>query len=88
MGLGSLIFVVNAVLLSLYTFGCHACRHLCGGGTKLFSRSKVRHFLWKMVTPLNERHMLFAWMSLVWVAFTDFYVYLVSTGAVHDPRFF
>ena len=88
MGLGSLIFVVNAVLLSLYTFGCHACRHLCGGGTKLFSRSNVRHFLWKMVTPLNERHMLFAWMSLVWVAFTDFYVYLVSTGAVHDPRFF
>jgi hypothetical protein len=88
MGLGTLIFVVNAVLLSLYTLGCHACRHLCGGGAKSFSRSPLRYRLWKLVTPLNERHMLFAWLSLVWVAWTDFYVYLVSTGAIHDPRFF
>ena len=88
MALGSLVFTVNAVLLALYTFGCHACRHLCGGGTKMFSKSKVRYSLWKLVTPLNERHMLFAWLSLVWVAFTDFYVYLVTMGTIHDPRFF
>jgi len=88
MALGSLIFVVNAVLLGLYTFGCHACRHLCGGAAKSLSKSPLRYKLWKWVTPLNERHMLFAWLSLVWVAFTDFYVFLVSTGHLHDPRFF
>jgi hypothetical protein len=32
--------------------------------------------------------MLFAWMSLVWIMLTDFYVYLVSSNAFHDPRFF
>jgi hypothetical protein len=86
--LGSLVFVVNAVLLALYTFGCHACRHLCGGGLKRFSRAPVRHWLWQhVVTPLNEHHQLFAWLSLFWVAFTDFYVWLVATGTIHDPRF-
>ncbi|MGH9170237.1 MAG: hypothetical protein ACRD0Z_05125 [Acidimicrobiales bacterium] len=89
MGLGTLVLCANAVLIWLYTAGCHACRHLCGGGTKLFSASKTRFKLWRhVVTPLNARHQLFAWMSLIWVALTDLYVYLVSSGAIHDPRFF
>ncbi len=88
MGLGSLILVVNAVLIWLYSVSCHACRHLCGGGTRQFSKHPVRHRLWKLLTPLNERHMQFAWTSLVWVAFTDFYVWLVASGTIHDPRFF
>jgi hypothetical protein len=33
---------------------------------------------------MNERHMAFAWSSLVWVAFTDFYIYLVSSGTIRD----
>jgi hypothetical protein len=28
--------------------------------------------------------MPFAWLSLVWVGFTDLYVRLVSTGVIHD----
>jgi hypothetical protein len=28
--------------------------------------------------------MLFAWCSLIWVAVTDLYVYLVSSGAIRD----
>ena len=28
--------------------------------------------------------MLFAWCSLVWVALTDVYVYLVSSGILRD----
>jgi hypothetical protein len=28
--------------------------------------------------------MAFAWVSLVWVAFTDFYIYLVSSGRITD----
>jgi hypothetical protein len=32
--------------------------------------------------------MQFAWASLVFVALTDLYVRLVSSGAISDPRFF
>ncbi len=89
MGLGSLIFVVNAVLIWSYTAGCHACRHLCGGGLRKFSAHPTRHAIWsKFVTPLNQRHQLFAWLSLVWIAWTDFYVFLVASGHLTDPRFF
>jgi hypothetical protein len=89
MGLGSLFFAINAVLIWAYTLGCHACRHLCGGGLRRFSTSPLRHVFWaKVVSPLNAHHQLFAWLSLVWIAWTDFYVYLVATGALHDPRFF
>ncbi len=89
MGLGSLIFVVNAVLIWAYTLGCHACRHVCGGGVKLFSKAPVRYRFWRsVVTPLNSHHQLFAWSSLIWIAWTDLYVFLVASGTIHDPRFF
>ncbi len=32
--------------------------------------------------------MQLAWVSLLFVAFTDFYVRLLATGAVTDPRLF
>jgi len=86
-GVGSLVFVVNAVLIWCYTLGCHACRHICGGGAKSFSRSPVRFRFWRdIVSPLNKHHQLFAWLSLMWIAFTDFYVYLLAIGAFHDPK--
>lgn len=91
MGLGSLVFLGNALLLSNYTFGCHAWRHLVGGQLDCFScdgSAKVRHGLWKMVTHLNEKHMLWAWCSLFSVGFTDFYVRSVAAGWWTDPRFF
>jgi len=89
MALGSLIFVVNAVLIWAYTLGCHSCRHLCGGGLRKFSKAPARFWLWKnLVSKLNERHQLFAWASLIWLAVTDFYVWLVASGTIHDPRFF
>lgn len=88
MGLGTLILVINAVLIWLYTLSCHACRHLCGGNLKSFSKSPIRYRFWNFVSPLNAHHQLFAWMSLIWIAFTDFYIYLVASGTIHDPRFF
>ncbi|MGH9103146.1 MAG: hypothetical protein ACRDYD_09240 [Acidimicrobiales bacterium] len=88
MGLGSLMLLVNAVLIWLYTLSCHSCRHLCGGMLDEFSKHPIRHRLWKLVTPLNKRHMLYAWLSLFWVAWTDLYIRLVASGTIHDPRFF
>jgi hypothetical protein len=83
---GTLILLVNAVLIWLYTLSCHSCRHLCGGNLNTFSRSPVRHWLWQRISVLNHRHMLFAWLSLFWVAWSDFYIWLVASGVFHDPR--
>ncbi|MBI2339210.1 MAG: succinate dehydrogenase [Deltaproteobacteria bacterium] len=86
-GVGSLVLLLNATFLACYTFGCHSWRHLVGGRLDCFSCdgvSKMRHGIWKRVTFLNERHMLFAWVSLFWVGFSDFYVRMVSMGIWKD----
>ena len=88
MGLGTLVLVINAALLSLYSFSCHSCRHLCGGHLDVFSARPGKYSLWQIVTRLNERHMLFAWISLIWVGLTDVYVRLLSMGVIRDVRFF
>jgi len=84
---GTAVLCLNATLLWLYTLSCHACRHLCGGGVTLFSQAPIRHRIWKTLTPLNAKHMVFAWMSLVFVALTDLYVRLVASGTIHDYGF-
>lgn len=86
-GIGSIVLFINATLLGLYTTGCHSFRHLIGGKLDCYSCSrgaKVRYGIWEKVTRLNERHMLFAWVSLFWVGFSDLYVRLVSMGIIHD----
>ena len=88
-GLGSVLMLVNVILLSGYTFGCHAFRHLAGGELDCFSCSlaaRARHQLWKGVTVLNIRHDRWAWASLFSVAATDVYVRLLLYHLVLDPR--
>jgi hypothetical protein len=85
-GLGSLILLANVVLLSLYTFGCHSLRHLIGGKLDCFSCASGHHGAWQRVSFLNERHMIFAWSSMISVGLTDLYVRLLATGAITDPR--
>ena len=85
---GTLVLCVNATLLWLYSLSCHACRHLCGGNLKNFSKAPIRHRLWKFVTPLNAKHMNFAWASLIFVALTDVYVRLVASGAITNYHIF
>ena len=41
-GLGTLVMLVNVVLLGGYTLGCHSLRHLVGGRLNILSRHKVR----------------------------------------------
>ena len=88
-GVGSLIFLVNIILLSLYTFSCHSWRHLSGGCMNCFSCSagaKTRHGLWERITHLNENHALWAWLSLFSVVITDLYVRGLATGMFQDFR--
>jgi hypothetical protein len=86
-GVGTLVLIINVALLGGYTFGCHSWRHLIGGKMDCFTcdmASRKRHGIWKKSTWLNQRHMLFAWLSLFWVCFTDFYVSMVSRGIITD----
>ena len=88
---GSIVLLINVILLSLYTFGCHAWRHLIGGCLDCYSCSgaaRRRHGIWEQVTHLNENHALWAWLSLFSVALTDLYVRLVCSGAVPDVKLF
>lgn len=85
-GIGTLVLLANSFFLSLYSISCHSCRHLCGGHLDTFHGSPVRYRAWNMVSRLNEHHMLYAWISLVWVALTDLYVRLVSMGMIQDVR--
>jgi hypothetical protein len=81
LGLGSLILLVNLVLLSGYTFGCHALRHLFGG-VDCFSCHRVRYQLWKGVTVLNVNHEVWAWASMFSVWATDVYIRLLIHGVI------
>ncbi len=89
-GVGSLVMLANIILLSLYTLSCHSVRHLVGGKLDCFSctaATRTRHTGWRGASFLNERHMLFAWLSLFSVGLTDFYIRMVSSGAIKDIRF-
>jgi hypothetical protein len=85
-GVGSVVLTINVLLLGAYTLGCHSFRHLIGGRIDCLScgRATARYRGWKLASWLNERHALFAWLSLFWVAFSDLYVRLVSMGVIHD----
>lgn len=86
-GVGTIIMVINATLLSGYTFGCHSWRHLVGGRMDCFTcdgKPTTPFRIWKASSWFNGRHMQFAWMSLFWVVFTDVYINLASRGLITD----
>lgn len=85
-GLGSLVMLANVLLLSAYTFGCHALRHLVGGSLDSFHRASLRLRLWTWVTRLNLHHNRWAWISMGSVGFTDLYIRLLAMGVISDPR--
>ncbi len=85
-GVGTLVLLLNVILLGGYTFSCHSLRHLVGGGLDRLAGRPVRRTAYACVTCLNRRHMLWAWLSLVWVAFSDVYVRLCATGVWTDVR--
>lgn len=86
-GVGSLVLTINPILLGGYTLGCHSLRHLIGGRKdRITECSGARQSAYRGVSCLNRRHMLWAWMSLFWVGFTDFYIRMVSMGVWTDWR--
>lgn len=88
LGIGSLVLTLNPIFLGCYTFGCHVFRHLIGGKKDALSELGAQKKAYDCVSCLNRRHMMWAWISLCWVGFTDFYVRMVSMGYIHDIRIF
>lgn len=85
-GVGTLVLLINVLLLGGYAMGCHSLRHLAGGGMDCLSQSPARRSVYDCVSCLNRRHMTWAWLSLFWVAFSDLYVRFCSMGVWSDWR--
>jgi len=85
-GVGTVVILLNATFLSLYQFSCHSFRHVIGGFKDILTRAPLRHKLYEGASKLNCNHMKLAWVSLVWVAFTDLYIRLCSMGVWTDWR--
>ena len=87
-GVGSLVLIINVVLIGGYTLGCHSLRHLVGGVRDRLSGAPVRKKAYDCVSCLNRHHPKWAWLSLFWVGITDAYIRLCSTGVITDWRIF
>ena len=85
-GVGTIVLLVNVILLSSYTLGCHSMRHLIGGRKNELSKAPLSDACYNCSTSLNNRHQLFAWCSLFSVMFADVYVRLCSMGIFTDVR--
>jgi hypothetical protein len=94
MGLGTLVLILNVILLGGFTLGCNSVRHLVGGRLDCFScpnniaKLKPGYKLWRISTLFNDHHMEWAWLSLFWVGFADLYVRLCAMHIISDVRFF
>jgi hypothetical protein len=85
-GLGTIIMLINVVLLWAYTLSCHSCRHIVGGKLRSFSRHPLRYKAWTLVSKMNAKHMELAWTTLTTLALTDAYIALVASGTISDLR--
>lgn len=86
---GSILWFVNIILVSAYTFSCHSFRHLIGGNMDCYSCSRggnLRRKIYGGVSRLNENggHARWAWLSLFSLLFTDIYMRIIAAGIIPD----
>jgi hypothetical protein len=85
-GVGTVLMVLNPILLGMYTFGCHSLRHLIGGRKDVMSDASLSKKCYDCVSHLNKSHMKWAWISMFYVALVDGYIRLVASGTITDLR--
>jgi hypothetical protein len=83
---GSILMLVNVMLLTGYTLGCHSLRHLVGGKNDCMSCAPSQHAGWKSASKFNAMHMQWAWASLISVCLTDVYIRLSGIGLLHFEK--
>ncbi len=84
---GSLIWLVNVVLLTTYTVSCHSVRHLVGGRVDCYTcvrGGNARHKAYNWLSVLNRQHALWAWVSLFTLLLADGYMRLIAAGVIPD----
>ena len=89
--LGSLVLLANALLLTAWTFSCHALRHLTGGNIDCDSCVRaggLRRSVFNAQSRWNEHHEALAWISLLAIFFTDMYLRALQAGLPLDFVFF
>lgn len=85
-GIGTFVLAMNAILLGSYSLSCHSLRHIVGGHRNMLSDRPMQRAVYRFVSWMNARHMMWAWVSLGWVCFTDIYVRLCAMGIWTDWR--
>lgn len=87
LGVGNIILLIDSAFLTIYVFSCHALRSIVGGKLNRFSCStcsRARYRAWSVISIFNERHGLWAWISLITIIVADMYVRLLSWGVIKD----
>ncbi len=82
-GLGTLLSLTDAILLTLYTMTCHSFRNLLGGTN---TPGSFRYWLWNKISKINKYHGNFFWYSIVTILVVDVYFRFVAWGTIVDPR--
>ena len=85
--LGSVLLLVNAILLTLYVFSCHSLRSLIGGRNDCFSCMKagtLRKKVYDKQSWINAHHEALAWISLLFIIFVDLYLRGLAAGMPID----
>lgn len=81
--LGAVLLIVNAIVVTVYTFSCHAIRHLVGGNTDCYScQHQTRRKLFNGQTKLNNHHEALAWYSLTMFFLVDLFIRATVSGVI------
>ena len=79
-GIGTIVLAINVYCSAVIHSAVIPLRHLIGGFRDQLAKSPTSYRAYACVSCLNRRHMLWAWLSLFWVGFSDLYVRLCSMG--------
>jgi len=89
--IGSILILLNALLLTFWTISCHAFRHLIGGSVDCYSCLSHGSGIKKLFNGqsfLNMYHEQFAFVSLLVVVAVDLYIRALVAGWPVDFTFF
>ncbi len=88
----SILILLNAILLTLWVFSCHAFRHVfSGGNVKCYDcalKPNARKGFFNFQSMLNKRHEEWAFISLVFIVLVDLYLRALAAGWPIDFRIF
>ncbi|MCL4438716.1 MAG: hypothetical protein M1616_05080 [Candidatus Thermoplasmatota archaeon] len=84
--LGTILLVINTILVTVYTLSCHAIRHLVGGNIDCYScQHSIRGKIFRGQTRINRHHETYAWLSLSMFFLVDLFIRSVAVWHFLNP---